>query len=225
MTVIATEAYRLSNVVKDEFKPEIGFCRKHATLYGSAASLKIGTILGKLPATASVSAVTGTGNGVFTIDATNPVLAGHKVGAYRVTCTTAAANGGTFTVTDPDGFTIGTVAVGATFSNDIKFVIADGSSDFVVGDYFVVTLTAVDKYKPCVQTAVDGSATVAAVLMEDLTLPATTDTKALVMVKGPATLSKAGLVMDATYNTADEKAQVYADLAALNINVLDSATV
>lgn len=222
MSVLYTEGYRLSNVLKAEYAPEIAYCREAITYNGPAADLVVGTVIGKHPASASASAVTGSGNGVLTMDATNPVLAGHKVGAYRVTCTTAAANGGTFTVADPDGFTIGTVAVGATFSNDIKFSIADGSSDFVVGDYFVVTLTAVDKYKACIQTAVDGSATAAGILMEDKTVAATTDKKILALVRGPASVSKNGLVLDATYNLTAEKNQIYADLKALGIQTLDT---
>lgn len=82
-----------------------------------------------------------TGNGVFTIDATAPVLSGAKAGVYTVRCITAAANGGTFRVEDPDGYVLGDVLVAATFSDDIKFSIADGGTDFVVGDGFDVTVT------------------------------------------------------------------------------------
>lgn len=98
----------------------------------------------KLKGTVSSAAKSGgnTGNGTLTLDATTPRLAGAKQGVYRIRCTSASANSGTFTVTDPLGNTVGTyVVAAAAFSSDIKFTIADGSSDFVVGDGFDVTVT------------------------------------------------------------------------------------
>jgi hypothetical protein len=100
---------------------------------GSAANTAVGT--------AAAPVAVGTGNGVMTLDATTPVLAGAKNGSYVVTCVTAATNGGTFLVEDPDGYVLGDVAVGATFADDIKFVIADGSTDFIVGDKFTIAVT------------------------------------------------------------------------------------
>lgn len=100
---------------------------------GSAANTAVGT------AAAPVAA--GTGNGVMTMDATTPVLTDAKNGSYVVTCVTAALNGGAFRVEDPDGYVLGDVAVGATFADDIKFVIADGATDFIVGDKFTIAVT------------------------------------------------------------------------------------
>lgn len=91
--------------------------------------------------TAGVPAFTGTGNGTLTMDAATPVLTGAKNGTYVVTCITAALNGGTFRVEDPDGYVLGDVDVGATFADDIKFVIADGSTDFTVGAKFTIAVT------------------------------------------------------------------------------------
>lgn len=89
--------------------------------------------------TSSVVADAGnTGNGVFTLDAVAPVAAGAKNGNYRVVCIAVAANSGTFLVEDPDGAEIGRVAVAGTFNNQIKFVIADGATDFAAGDAFTV---------------------------------------------------------------------------------------
>jgi Bacteriophage lambda head decoration protein D len=89
--------------------------------------------------TSSVAADAGnTGNGVFTLDVTTPVLAAGQDGNYRVICIAVAANGGTFAVFDPAGVEIGRVAVAATFNNQIKFVIADGATDFAAGDAFTV---------------------------------------------------------------------------------------
>lgn len=130
MTVLYTEGYRLSNVLKAEYAPEIAYCREAITYNGPAADLVVGTVIGKV--------------------------------------------------------------------------------------------TASGKYKACIQTAVDGSATAAGILMEDKTVAATTDKTILALVRGPATVSKGGLVLDATYNLTAEKNQIYADLAALGIQTLDT---
>jgi hypothetical protein len=76
---------------------------------------------------------TDTGKGVLTMDATTPVVAGAQPGVYVSKCTVPAVNGGTFQVFDPHGVSIGTIAVGATFATQVKFVIADGAPDFAVG--------------------------------------------------------------------------------------------
>lgn len=125
MPLIATEAKRLSNVVKQELFPESAYCRVLVTYNGTAASLVPGTVLGK--------------------------------------------------------------------------VTADG------------------KYKIAVETATDGSKVADAIVMVEQTVPATTDTKVLCLVRGPAIVSKDGLVLDATYNLDAEKAAVYAALEAKGI--------
>lgn len=130
MTVLATDSYRLSNLVKQELFPEIAYCREVVTFNGLAGDLKIGTVLGKV--------------------------------------------------------------------------------------------TATGKYIKAVQTAVDGSAAVAAILLQDITVAATTDTKVLVMTRGPASISKFGLVFDATYDLDAEKLVVYQGLEAKGIQVLDA---
>ena len=130
MTLIATEAKRLSNVVKQELWAETGYCREAVVVNDAAATLVPGTVLGKV--------------------------------------------------------------------------------------------TATGKYKVAVQTAVDGSEVAAAIVMVEIAVPATTDTKVLALVKGPAIVSKVGLVLDATYNLDAEKAAVYAALEAKGIACNDA---
>jgi len=131
MPVIATEAKRLSNVVKKELFPEDGYCRQVVTVNEAAAKSYVpGTVLGK---------------------------------------------------------------------------VTDGG-----------------KYKIAVQTADDGSQTADAIVIGEHTIAATTDTKVLVLIKGPAIVSKAGLVLDATYNLDAEKAAVYAALEAKGIACNDA---
>ena len=81
-------------------------------------------------------------------------------------------------------------------------------------------VTATGKYKIAVETAVDGSKVAAAVVISDASIGAATDTKLVVLVKGPAEVSQGALVLDATYDDNTKKGVVYASLEALNINVL-----
>ncbi len=133
--------------ISDVLKYENGtYSREVITIADEEGVLDIGTVLGKLTKGTATSAAKAGGNaadtGALTLDVTTPVLAGAKVGVYTVRCITAAANGGTFRVEDPDGNVIGDVAVGATFADDIKFVIADGTQDFIVGEGFDITVAA-----------------------------------------------------------------------------------
>ena len=84
-------------------------------------------------------------------------------------------------------------------------------------------VTADGKYKIAVQTATDGSQVAAAIVLEDKAVAATTDTKLVVMVRGPASISAGALVLDATYDLAAEKAAVYAAFEAKGIQVLDKS--
>ena len=102
-------------------------------------SLPAGTVISLDGPTRTVvgAAVTGnTGNGTIgTVSAT--FLA--EPGVYRITCVEPATNGGLWTVEAPDGTTIGDAVVGtAATVGGVTFTIADGSTDFAVGDQFTV---------------------------------------------------------------------------------------
>lgn len=140
-------------------------------------TLVAGQVVGKTSViagvTSSVAADAGnTGNGVFTIDGTAPVGAGAKNGVYRVINDLVAANSGEFVVFDPDGVEIGRVAVGATFNNQIKFAIADGATDFTIGDAFSVTVGIEEsdyQVKAFDPTATDGAQRPAGIIWENVT--------------------------------------------------------
>lgn len=95
------------------------------------------------------------------------------------------------------------------------------AKEYVVGTA-LGKVTVGGKYKIAVQTAGDGSAVVDAVVLQELSVPANTDTKVLVLIKGPAQISDFGLVLDATYDLQAEKDAVYAALEAKDIQVLKS---
>jgi hypothetical protein len=117
-----------------------------ANAAGAAITVPAGTVLAKQVIGAASKAAKSGGNaantGDMTLDGTTPVLANAQVGVYTVRCISTASNGGVFRVTAPDGDVLGDVAVAATFANQIKFVIADGSQDFIVGEGFDVTVAA-----------------------------------------------------------------------------------
>lgn len=143
----------------------------------SAGTLKRGTVLGqKTMASATSAAKQGgnTGNGTLVMDVTTPVLANAKPGIYTVRNVIAGANTGNFIVTDPLGNVVGDPIIPAgagnsiTFANEIKFVITDGATDFVVGDGFDITVASGDgSFIKSVKTAVDGSQYPIAILADD----------------------------------------------------------
>jgi hypothetical protein len=130
MAVIATDTPRFSNVVKAELFPEIAYCRAIVTVNDAAATLKVGTVLGKV--------------------------------------------------------TIG------------------------------------GKYKVAVETSSDGSKVADAIVIQEITIPATTDTKVVVLLKGPAAVSKGALILDSTYDSDAKKNAIYASLEAKDIKVLET---
>lgn len=81
-------------------------------------------------------------------------------------------------------------------------------------------VTATGKFKRAVQTAVDGSQTAAAIVTTPITILAATDTRVVALTRGPAAISRSGLVLDVTYDLQAELDAVYASLEALGIQVL-----
>jgi hypothetical protein len=171
--------------------------------------------------TSSAAADAGnTGNGVFTLDAVAPVGAGAQDGKYRVICIAVAANGGEFIVNDPQGVEIGKVAVGATFNNQIKFVIADGATDFVAGDAFTVTVgvdIAGQQFSALNPAANDGTQNAAAIAI----YAATTDNATTVQIAAITRMSEVNAQTLTWPNgiTAQQKAEAIVQLRKKGISV------
>ena len=83
-------------------------------------------------------------------------------------------------------------------------------------------VTASGKYKVAIQSAVDGSQTPDAILIEDKTVALNTDTQILVLIKGPAVVSKAALTVDASYTAGALLNGVYTTLEGKGIQVNDA---
>ncbi len=115
---------------------------RQAEFLGADQDVKPGQPLARVLADTGIevtaAAVAGnTGNGELTLAA--PAYSKAAVpGTYRAVCIAAAANGGRFRIDNPEGVEIGQVAVGAAFNKAVKFTIADGAVDFVVGDTFEI---------------------------------------------------------------------------------------
>lgn len=91
-------------------------------------------------ASASSAAAAGNvGNGVMgAVTASNAA----KPGVYQVSIVEPAANAGEFEVIDPDGVISGTGTVAVAFSaGGLAFTLADGATDFTVGDRFYITVS------------------------------------------------------------------------------------
>ncbi len=215
--------------VSDVLKYEAGgYSREVVTILSGSGALGIGVVLGQIlvgAATAAAKAGGNTGNGTLTMDATTPVRPGAKVGVYTVRCIAAAANNGTFRITDPDGFVVGDVVMAAgagAFDNDLKFALADGASDFIVGDGFDITVAAGSKkWKPHTSGAVDGSEVARAVLLHRV--DATSADQQAVVVMRHAEVSALGLKWHASVNNSDKKLAAHAQLAGFGIIVRQGA--
>ena len=140
----------------------------------SGEKLKAGSVLGRVSIgtlSAEAEADEGnTGNGEIEL-AEEPIGAGAKPGVYKAICIEPASDKGTFVIEDPNGVTIGTAVVGADFVGPLKFKIKDGTTDYVAGDKFYITVTSEGgngKYKLAKAAATDGSAEAIAVLGEDI---------------------------------------------------------
>lgn len=230
MAIIATATQMYSNLVKNEFWPEKGFCKKMVTLNGAvSAGLPIGAVLGSFIASpvGTAGAIVGTGNGAMGAIA----LTSNKdmvLGTYIVKIVKAAANGGDFVLLDPNGKVIGTGTVAVAFAQaGFAFTWADGATDFIAGDYIPIVVTGTVKYKLIEATATDGTEVAKVVVVGDAqgkpasqAVVVNTDTSFLVLYRGPSAVAAAALTYGASVDAAGEIAAVKAQLEAAGIDVL-----
>lgn len=183
-------------------------------------SLSRGDLLGKIAlGAASVEADGGnTGNGVLTMNAT-PLGTLAQAGAYVLTCIAAASNAGTFQVRAPDGTLLPQATVAVAYTGDhIQFTIADGGTDFAVGDKITVTVAeGSGKYKKSLAAALDGSQNPVAILAAD-TDATSADTNAPLYVTGEFNENE---VSFGTGHTADSVREALRDL---NIHLKPAVT-
>jgi hypothetical protein len=221
-----TETHVLKRAVDREWSLDLGTLAAGA---GAPRAIEIGTVLGRRTIGAATSATkTGgnTGTGTFVLDEATPVLAGAKPGTYTLRCITAVANGGVFRLEDPDGKVLGDVTIppgsgnSVTVSEQIKGVITDGGTDFLVGDGFDITVAAGSSKMVAVSAAaLDGSAVAAGISLVEAAAADGIDAEDVVIfVARGAVVSRDGLIWPAGA-TDGQKAAWTAQLLALGIVV------
>ncbi|WP_043309555.1 head decoration protein [Pseudomonas sp. ML96] len=117
--------------------------REEVVIAAGSGKLQAGTLIALITAANALTpaAVAGnTGNGTV---GSASVASGAISGVYKLNITAAAANGGKFEVLDPLGSVVGKGTVGQAFNaGGLTFTLADGSTDFVKGDSFNLTVKA-----------------------------------------------------------------------------------
>ena len=197
-----------------------------ALLIAASMTILAGQVVGKVgtnegAVTVGAPAFTGTGDGVLT-RATPAYGAGVQEGTYTARLIEAGANLGEFAVMRPDGTLDGYATVGSAYDGQVKFTIADGSTDFSAAAQFPLAVTiaaasAEGQYKALDLSATDGAEHAAAIAGYAVTTGVS------------ETSSIAGVVRDAEVNgnelewpsgiTADQKSAAIAELAAVGIIV------
>lgn len=141
MATVLTEGRRPGEAIMSEAE----FHRsRDNVIIAASQTIEPNALLAKKAVAAGVvvtSSFSGTGNGALTL--ANPAVSSKvKDGAYTAVLVTAAANAGTFRVEDPNGKFVGNATVGQAFDKEIKFTIADGATDFALGDTFTISVAA-----------------------------------------------------------------------------------
>lgn len=153
------------------------------TIASGAGVLVRGTVLGRITkALGAVVPGANTGNGTVSGASLGKNA---KIGNYVLTCITAAANGGTFKVIDPDGIRLDDAIVGTAYAGPVSFTINDGAVDFVVGDEFTIPVTVGSgKCKTVNSANVDGSGDPEAILADESVDATAADKPASVYLTG-----------------------------------------
>jgi len=221
---VYTEANNLGDVLKHE-APNLYSREAVTVLAGSGAdrALAVGEVIAKrTKSTVTVTADAGnTGDGVATL--ADPALgAKAEVGTYALTCIAAAANAGTFEVLTPSGYNLPDLTVVQAYAGDhVNLTIADGATDFAVGDKFTVDVSGDGKVVALDPTAVDGTHEAHGIMGADVTAPDGTDAEGFAVVLDAILADHA--IAWPTGITSAQKDAALADLEARGILVRKGA--
>jgi hypothetical protein len=186
-------------------------------ILASGNNLLAGAVVGKIVSagTGAAQAGTNTGNGMM---GAITVGNGAQAGTYVLKVIKAVTNAGDFEVYDPQGDLCGVGQVAAAFSGGgISFTLADGATDFVVGDTFTITVTALTvKWSVLAPTGTNGSQIAAGILYR-ATDASSADTTAVFITRA-ATVGSAKLVWPGGATTAQKNTAI-AQLTAAGIVV------
>lgn len=200
-----------------------GFRSRAQITIDNSQDFDAGTVLAKrvnesAGVTAGTPASVGTGNGTVTM--ANPAFAADVMeGLYRVRLVGETADLGDFEVIRPDGTVDGTGKVGTAYTGQIKFTMADGSTNWTIGSGFNVLITLTDAATTwCAHNpdGTDGSQVAAGVAIYPAVTAADTHAKIAAWVRD-CELRSSDLIWPHSGITAAEKAKATAELAALGI--------
>jgi hypothetical protein len=155
MPTVLIEGNYLNDLLKWEM--ENYHSREQVTVL-AGQDLVMGSVIGKIktgsvPTTGTAGTNTGTGTCVSVTGGAKT-----KVGVYTLRCVGVAANGGIFSVRDPDGEALPDAVMGAYSNPAINFTLTDGATDFALGDTFTITVPAGSgKVRELNLTGIDGS--------------------------------------------------------------------
>jgi hypothetical protein len=211
---VQTESNYLADVLKYE-APNL-FSREEVTL--TAGNLALGAVIGRKAPAVTATVGTNTGNGVLgTVTLGVAALPGN----YVLTCKTKVSNAGVFTVVDPRGLPLPDLTVAVAYAGDhINCTLADGSTDFEVGDKFTIAVSVASEIGEFNPAASDGLQFAAGVLAE--AADASTAAKQTVIIAREAIVSRPALVWKSGA-TAPQKATAIGQLKTLGILVREGA--
>ena len=205
---------------------EASYSRARILVLSGEGKLPAGRVIGMVNAdtgavTVGAPAFTGTGNGALT--RANPAYgAGVQEGTYVIRLIEAGSDAGSFQVIRPDGTIDGVAEVGTAYVGQVKFTIADGSTDFSEDAQFTLAVSianpaGVGKWRSADPTNTDGSAVAKAVLLYPVdATDADVDTVAIVR---HAVVNGKLVSYDAEVDDATKKAAQITELMAAGIVV------
>jgi hypothetical protein len=133
--------------------------RETGTL-ASGNNIVAGELVGRVVTGTATADAGNTGNGVV---GAVTIGANFQEGTYTLTCKNADVSGSeVFGVVAPDGTVLEDLTVAVAYSSQIALTIADGATDFVVGDSVTVAVAA-GKYAAYDPSATDGTQVVAGI--------------------------------------------------------------
>lgn len=209
----------------------LGQFRDDLLTFSDEGTVEEGTILArKAVEDAVVAAADGgnTGDGTITLStvAAGPIVP--LVGAYVLTVTTAVAEGGVWSLTDPNGAIVATsltmtVGAGASTAFEVaglEFTVTDGATDFEAADFFTLTVAADGNLTPFVIAGAGGAQIPKAVLTYDVTAAGAGDESIRDMVSGSVRAER--LIIDAdgdASNITDAILDQLRDFSLISIDV------
>lgn len=208
---------------------ETGEFRDDLLTFGGAGTVLEGTILARKAVADAVVAAAGanTGDGTVTLAT---VAAGQVVpivGAYVLTVTTAVADGGIFSLVDPNGAIVATgltLTVGAGGATVLEvaglvFTVTDGGVNFIVGDSFTLTVAADGKLVPFAIAGAGGAQIPKTVLTYDVTATGAGDESVRDMVSGKLRAER--LIIDADGDASNIDAAILDQLRDYTLVSID----